>query len=168
MQWWYFSCESVVCNRASNGWTHCYSFTWLNTNSAWLMSDAQHWPLVKTAFIMYTKGGADDFWGVLKFFEEKRGDGENFWRQESWMPIYLDAIERLSIYNIVGKTSLVQWKMFLLSFTFCNNQLYPHYHYHLYFYPAFINNVTDCFHSHCHHLRHHDHYHHHHHYCDQN
>ena len=91
------------------------------------MSDAQHWPLVKTALIMYTKGGADDFWGVLKFFEEKRGDGENFWRQESWMPIYLDAIERLSIYNIVGKTPLVQWKMFLLSFTFCNNQLYPHF-----------------------------------------
>ena len=44
------------------------------------MSDAQQtWPLVKTAFIMYTKGGADDFFGgVLKFFEEKRGDGENF------------------------------------------------------------------------------------------
>ena len=75
------------------------------------MSDAQQtWPLVKTAFIMYTKGGADDFLGggVLKFFEEKRGVGENFWRQESWMPIYLDAIERLSIYNIVGKTPLVQ------------------------------------------------------------
>ena len=34
-------CESVVCSRASNGWTHCYNFTWLNTNSAWLMSDAQ-------------------------------------------------------------------------------------------------------------------------------
>ena len=33
----------------------------------------------------------------------------------------------------------------------CSNQLYLHYHYHLYFYPAFINNVTDCFHSHSHH-----------------
>ena len=32
-----------------------------------------------------------------------------------------------------------------MSFTLCSNQRYLHYHYHLYFYPAFINNVTDCF-----------------------
>ena len=40
------------------------------------MSDAQHWPLVKAAFIMYTKvgGGADDFWGgSWSFFKRKGG-----------------------------------------------------------------------------------------------
>ena len=47
-----------------------------------------------------------------------------------------------------------------MSFTFCSNQLYPylHYHYHLYFYPAFIYNIMDCFHDHhrhCHHYRYH-------------
>ena len=34
-------CESVVCSRTRNGWTHCYTFTWLITNSVWLMSEAQ-------------------------------------------------------------------------------------------------------------------------------
>ena len=144
------------------------SLDWTQTQLGWsLMHNTGH--LLRLHSLCIPQGGEEMIvWGVLKFFEEKRGYGENFWRQERGMPIYLDAIERLSIYNIVGKTPLVQWKMFLLSFTFCNNQLYPHYHYYLYFYPAFINNVTDCFHSHCHHLRHHDHYHHHHHYCDQN
>ena len=31
-----------------------------------------------------------------------------------------------------------------MSFTLCSNQLYPHIHYYRYFYPAFIDNVTDC------------------------
>ena len=42
-----------------------------------------------------------------------------------------------------------------MSFTLCSNQLYLHHHYHLYFYPAFINNVTDCYHCHYHHQHHH-------------
>jgi len=40
VQWWHVRCESVVCSRTRNGWTHCYIFTCLNTNSAGLMSDA--------------------------------------------------------------------------------------------------------------------------------
>ena len=108
------------------------SLDWTQTQLGWsLMHNTGH--LLRLHSLCIPQGGEEMIvWGVLKFFEEKRGYGENFWRQESWMPIYLDAIERLSIYNIVGKTPLVQWKMFLLSFTFCNNQLYPHYHYHLY------------------------------------
>lgn len=39
--------DSVVCSRASNGWTHCCNFTWLIINSAWLKSDAHMHPMHK-------------------------------------------------------------------------------------------------------------------------
>lgn len=45
--------------------------------------------------------GGRGFLGVLKFFEVKMGDGNNFWRQEVGMQFFLDAIERWSICNIV-------------------------------------------------------------------
>ena len=80
------------------------------------------------------------------------------------------------IYNVI-KLYFSQWLAWLadcanpfiinvLNSLLCSNHLYLYYHYHLYFYLAFINNVTDCFHSHHHHHHHHCHhyYYHHHNY----
>ena len=104
------------------------SLGWTQMQLGWcLMHNTGH--LSRLHSLCIPKGGEQMIVGrVLKFFEEKRGDGKNFWRQEGGMPIYLDAIERLTIYNIVDKTPLVQWRMFLLSFTLCSNQFYLHYH----------------------------------------
>ena len=55
---------------------------------------------------------AEDFLGVLKFFEGKRGDGKNFWRQERGMLIFLDAIEILNICNIIETTAQVKFLIF--------------------------------------------------------
>ena len=56
---------------------------------------------------MYTtgRGGRGIFFGgeVFKFFEGKRGDDKNVWRQEGRMTMFLDLSERLSICNIIDK-----------------------------------------------------------------
>ena len=66
---------------------------------------------------MYTTGKQRHFGGgggVLKFFEGKRGDGKNFWGQDGMMPIFLDAIERLSVYDIIDKP-LHRWSFLFAS-----------------------------------------------------
>ena len=83
------------------------------------------------------------FGGILKFYEGKRKDDKNFWRQEGG-----DAIEGFSIVTLLMNHYKSEVPDFLMSFTF-----------HLYFSPALINNITDCFQSLYHH-HHHHHYHH--------
>ena len=79
------------------------------------------------------------FGGILKFYDGKRKDGKNFWRQEGG-----DAIERFSIVMLLMNHYIREVPDFLMSFTLCSNKFYLHYHYHLYFSPALNNNVTDC------------------------
>ena len=69
-----------------------------------------------------------------------------------------EGIERFSIVTLLMNHCTSEVPDFLMSFTLCSNQFYLHYHYHLYFSPALINNVTDCFRS----LYHHHQYHYHH------
>ena len=79
------------------------------------------------------------FGRILKFYDGKRKDGKNFWRQEGG-----DAIERFSIVMLLMNHYIGEVPDFLMSFTLCSNQFYLHYRYHLYFSPALINHVTDC------------------------
>ena len=129
------------------------------------------------------------FGGFLKFLVRERGVDQNFWGQEGGMPIFFQMpLKDLKVFvTLLINYYVHKWKSLFSSsgkddfiinalncnvFYFVQSQLYLQNH-HLYFYPAFIHNITDCLHSrdlhhHCYHYHYHHHHHHHHHHYHQN